>query len=95
MNITQQELFIYLILIAFTIRWFIQDKAVDNIVNIKGSEYSIYYYAPISYYVTVLTAVILVTITAFFLDKQTATDLAVNMFTILCAVFTIAFLSER
>ena len=34
MYITQQELFIYLILIGFTIRWFVQDKAIDNIVNI-------------------------------------------------------------
>lgn len=95
MNITQQELFIYLIIIAFTIRWFIQDRAIDNIVNIKGHEYSVYHYAPISYNVTVLTAVILVTISAFFLNKQTATILAPNMFRILCAVFTLTFISER
>lgn len=95
MNITQQELFIYLVIVAFTIRWFMQDKAVDNIVNIKGNEYSIYYYAPISYNITVLVAVILVTISAFFLDKQTASILAPNMFTILCTVFTLTFISER
>ena len=95
MYTTQQELFIYLIIIAFTIRWFIQDRAIDNIVNIKGHEYSVYHYAPISYNITVLTAVILVTISAFFLDKQTATILAPNMFTILCAVFTLTFISER
>lgn len=95
MYITQQELFIYLIIIGFTIRWFIQDKAIDNIVNIKGNEYSVYHYAPISYNITVLVAVILVTITAFFLDKQTATALAPNMFTILCTVFTLTFLLER
>lgn len=95
MYITQQELFIYLVIIGFTIRWFIQDKAVDNIVNIKGNEYSIYYYAPISYNITVLVAVILVTISAFFLDKQTASLLAPNMFTILLTVFTLTFISER
>ena len=95
MYITQQELFIYLILIGFTIRWFVQDKAIDNIVNIKGNKYSVYHYAPVSYKATILVAVILVTITAFFLDKQTATILAPNMFTILYTVFTITFLLER
>ena len=95
MDTNQKELFICILLIAMTIFWFIKDRAIDGVVNIKGSTYSVYHYAPISYNVTILSAVLLVTISAFFLDKNTATTLALNMFTILCLIFTATFWTER